>query len=105
MTEQVQPITPEDVYNDLKNGKHVPGEVIEIFNNLISKKFMIKENFARITKPEIISEISEVLGISQSDIFNFGWLDKIEPVFEGAGWVITKGRNASDIVYLFSPKK
>ena len=74
-----RPITPREA--DDARGKHIPGNVIEAFNELIQRDW--DGNSATVKQDDVIAK----LNVDRGKIFAEGWLN-VEPLFEEAGWTV-----------------
>ena len=92
----MQPITPAEAA--VKKAIDIPPEVIEAFNNLISKNF--PGGRAHVVQDDVIAEILSIMNgpatcgivdhvpVTRNDIFAKKRLD-VEPIFEKAGWEVS----------------
>ena len=78
-----RPITPQEVREMAI--KNFPKEVIEAFNELISKNWTGSK--AVVKQSEAVSLIVDKMNMSRDDVFNAHLLD-VEPIFEKSGWTV-----------------
>ena len=91
----MKPITPHEVPKARE--AYIPPEVIEAFNNLITKHFV--RNAATFNQDMVIDEILSIMNgpascgkadhvtVTRHMIFENKWLD-IEPLFSNYGWKV-----------------
>lgn len=109
---EVKPISPKALIEARKKPKFFPPEIIEAFNELITKNFNGGE--ARVLQKEIQAlALSKMVkngrNASSKDIYDNGWMD-VEPLFRASGWRVEydkPGYNDAppyDAFFVFTPK-
>lgn len=99
----VKVITPQELD---EKGPNIPDEVIEVFNELISKNY--RNGSATIKNKEIVPLIASRLNISTNLVYENHYLD-VESIFRKVGWIVkyeqaTYGDSDFDAYFKFSKK-
>jgi hypothetical protein len=79
----IKPISPADIAK--KKIEVIPPLVIEVFNDLIAKKFTAGS--AKILQDDVIAAIITRKSITRAEIFEQGWLN-IEEIYRAQGWLV-----------------
>lgn len=72
-----RPITPDEV----DEGKHIPAEVIEAFNELIA------EGSGHVKQKDAVARIVQKMGLDSNVVYQRGWLN-VEGAYRKAGWKV-----------------
>jgi hypothetical protein len=107
---EVKPISPKALTEARKKPDFFPPEVIEAFNELITKNFnggeahVGQDEVCRLARSKMAKRGRKV---SSDEIFDNGWMD-IEPLFRANGWKVEydkPGYNESyEAFFVFTPK-
>lgn len=79
----VKPITPQEALDN--QGKHIPSEVIELFNQVILEN--LQGDRSEIGQNYLVERICEVLKVAREVVFAKGWLN-VEKLYHDAGWLV-----------------
>jgi hypothetical protein len=77
----MKPITPAEVGK--KKAESIPVEVIEVFNELITKKWDGRQSI--VLQKDAVAGIVSRMGVSRDQVYLNRWLD-VEGAFRQAGW-------------------
>ena len=77
----IKPISPADIAK--KKIEVIPPLVIEVFNELLAKKFTAGS--AKILQDDVIAAIISRKSITRAEIFEQGWLN-VEEIYRAQGW-------------------
>ncbi len=92
----VNPLTPEELHSKIQHS--IPDEMIMAVNQVLESKTAAGGRSIRIAEYEITRRFREISGKKYrgKDPRVEGWLN-IEPIFEAAGWEITRyGENLNE---------
>lgn len=94
MMKKGKPISPSEVCK--QRDFNIPGEVIDIFNELIVEKFDGKT--AVVHQDSAIKLITERLGVKSEEIYDKHWLE-VESIFRNCGWKVSYDKPAYNEFY------
>lgn len=78
----MKPIHPDEI--PALQGKYIPDEVIEIFNNQIVKNYT--SGYAKVKQEDVVLAIREALNVDVEEVFQKKWLN-IETLFS-ENWIV-----------------
>ena len=81
--QQIKPITPDGASQERL--KQIPDEVIEIFNNHITRAW--DGNKAILSRNDVIEDIMEKLQCERNDVFSHKYHD-IDAIYAATGWCV-----------------
>ena len=109
---RAEPIKPENVA--AFKLRHIPNEVIDAVNELISLKYVCNSDDIRIYQKDIIEVAKSKMYPATDNIdsgsgyFDYNWLN-IEKIYEDAGWAVKYDKPAYnesyDAYFIFREKK
>lgn len=70
------PISPDD----LKDAKHIPEEVFEVFNDLIRRA-----SNGVVKQKDVVAAIVQKMGVASERVYREGWLN-VEDAYRAKGW-------------------